>query len=35
MAWDRQFNIILFDLDGTLVNFQWRLEETIGDIIYR
>jgi len=29
----RQFDLILFDLEGTLVDFQWRLEDAVGEIL--
>ncbi len=33
MAGDRQFDVILFDLEGTLVDFQWRLKEAVSEIL--
>ncbi|MFA5906831.1 MAG: HAD family hydrolase [Desulfobacula sp.] len=27
------FDLILFDLEGTLVDFQWRLDEAVGEIL--
>ena len=33
MTADRQFDIILFDLEGTLVDFQWRLDAAAGEIL--
>ncbi|WP_304511627.1 HAD family hydrolase [Desulfobacula sp.] len=29
----RQFDIILFDLEGTLVDFQWRLGDAVKEIL--
>ncbi len=33
MNTDRQFDIILFDLEGTLVDFQWQLTAAVNEII--
>lgn len=33
MPKDRQFDIILFDLEGTLVDFQWRLDDAVKKIM--
>jgi phosphoglycolate phosphatase len=33
MAADRQFDVILFDLEGTLVDFQWRIAEAADEIL--
>ena len=30
---NRTFNLILFDLEGTLVDFQWRLDEAVREIL--
>jgi phosphoglycolate phosphatase len=30
---DRQFDIILFDHEGTLVDFQWRLEDAVKELL--
>jgi phosphoglycolate phosphatase len=30
---DRQFDVILFDLEGTLVDFQWRLDDAVTEIL--
>ncbi len=33
MAAERKFDIILFDLEGTLVDFQWRLNNAVKEIL--
>ncbi len=33
MSKDRQFDIILFDHEGTLVDFQWRLDDAAQEIL--
>jgi len=33
MTFERQFNIILFDLEGTLVDFQWQLNDAAREIL--
>jgi len=33
MAAERKFDVILFDLEGTLVNFQWRLNDAVKEIL--
>ncbi len=33
MAAERKFDIILFDLEGTLVDFQWRLNDAVKEIL--
>lgn len=33
MASERKFNVILFDLEGTLVDFQWRLNDAVKEIL--
>ena len=33
MTKDRRFDLILFDLEGTLVDFQWRLDEAVKEIL--
>lgn len=33
MPEDLLFDVILFDLEGTLVDFQWRLDEAVGEIL--
>ncbi|MBU2628275.1 MAG: HAD family hydrolase [Proteobacteria bacterium] len=33
MTFDRQFDIILFDLEGTLVDFQWRLKDAVNQTL--
>lgn len=33
MSSDRQFDFILFDLEGTLVDFQWRLGDAVKEIL--
>ncbi|MCP3899054.1 MAG: HAD family hydrolase [Desulfobacteraceae bacterium] len=33
MAADRQFDVVLFDLEGTLVDFQWSLNAAADEIL--
>ena len=33
MTKNRMFDLILFDLEGTLVDFQWRLDEAVREIL--
>ncbi len=33
MTKNRRFDLILFDLEGTLVDFQWRLDEAVREIL--
>ncbi len=33
MPSDRKFDLILFDLEGTLVDFQWRLGDAVKEIL--
>jgi phosphoglycolate phosphatase len=33
MTENRQFDLILFDLEGTLVDFQWRLGDAVKEIL--
>ncbi|MDP3284255.1 MAG: HAD family hydrolase [Desulfobacterales bacterium] len=33
MAAERKFDVILFDLEGTLVDFQWRLNDAVKEIL--
>lgn len=33
MTENRMFDLILFDLEGTLVDFQWRLDEAVREIL--
>lgn len=33
MTAERKFDVILFDLEGTLVDFQWRLNDAVKEII--
>ncbi|WP_300463219.1 HAD family hydrolase [Desulfobacula sp.] len=33
MTDDRQFELVLFDLEGTLVDFQWRLEDAVKELL--
>ncbi|MFO7667668.1 MAG: HAD family hydrolase [Desulfobacterales bacterium] len=33
MAAERKFDIILFDLEGTIVDFQWRLNDAVKEIL--
>jgi HAD superfamily hydrolase (TIGR01549 family) len=33
MSEDPQFKLILFDLEGTLVDFQWRLKDAVKEIL--
>ena len=30
---NRRFDLVLFDLEGTLVDFQWRLDEAVREIL--
>lgn len=33
MKTDKTFNTLLFDLEGTLVDFQWRLDDAVGETL--
>lgn len=33
MGADRRFDAVLFDLEGTLVDFQWRLDDAVEEIL--